>query len=484
MRRARIAQGITALGAACIFLAPFAGSARADESPLPVFQATGVGQGLRTTFATVPSIFNPLIEVGTNYTIASIDSQGGGQNNALAAQFYPGTLAVGALGCGGSLPPQFLPLTNELFVKASYPKAQGCDTHASNTILSLPGNGTGNKQLDTLLQTLSMKTGDLHVATDPLQSSSSSATQGLTLAAPAMSPLLSFGSLSVTGTAKAIGKSVQNVVTATAKNISIAAGAVTIGSMISTSTATSNGTVGDAQGTLTFADVKVQLGGSKYAASIDNTGVHVNQPGLSRDQNLGLTEEITEVLTHAGIMLNAASPTKIIDGASGEAAVGGLIVSIDASVPPVPIPPELAPVLAQVINKIPTQCPLQQEGVPICFGPGVLPGPGSNGRLTFNIASTDAFAVGGLSIPGSFGGGIPNPTFGPPVSAPSVLPVTPGTGPQPLTQQPVTGTSGPLHLFGLIARLPAVALLWAGLGLLILAMGYAYGPSLRHVRAR
>jgi hypothetical protein len=29
-----------------------------------------------------------------------------------------------------------------------------------------------------------------------------------------------------------------------------------------------------------------------------------------------------------------------------------------------------------------------------------------------------------------------------------------------------------------------VALLWAGLGLFILAMGFAYGPSLRHARAR
>ena len=57
MRRATVTRGVAALGAACLLLAPFAVSARADEAPLPVYQSTGIGQGVIVTFATVPSIF-------------------------------------------------------------------------------------------------------------------------------------------------------------------------------------------------------------------------------------------------------------------------------------------------------------------------------------------------------------------------------------------------------------------------------------------
>ena len=486
MKRARIVRGAVGLGAACLLLAPFAGSARADVAPLPVYQATGLGQGLSTTLAMVPSVFNPLIQVGANYTVATIDSQGGGESSGVAAQVYPGDLAAGEAGCGGAFPAQFLPVTSELFVKASFPKAQGCDTQAHNTTVALPGKGTGNAQLDTLLQALSLRAGDLNVATGPTQSTSSASSQSTALGAPGMPSLLSIGSLSVTSNAQALSKAVQNVVSATAKNLSLADGAVTIGSVVSTSTATSDGTTGNAQGTLTFAGVKVLVGGKTYTASIDNTGIHVNQPGLSRDQNLGLTEQVTDLLTHAGITLSASDPTKIVNGASSEASIGGLLVTINVTVPSVPIPPELAPVLAQVIKQIPTHC-LSDFNIPapICFGPGVVPGPGSNAVMTFNIASTDAFAVGGLTIPGlPGGGGIPSGGgITTPVPGPSVLPITQGGGPQQVTQTPTSTSSGPLRLFGLVARLPAVALLYAGLGLLILAMAFAYGPSLRHVRA-
>src|SRR5262249_10303864 len=160
----------------------------------------------------------------------------------------------------------------------------GCDTQAHNTAVSLPGRSTGNKQLDAFLQALALKTGDLSVTTDATHSSSSSTTQSLSIGAPAMPPVLAIGSLAVASSAQAPGKTVQNLVQATAKNISLANGAVTIGSVISTSNASSDGTTGYAQGTLAFADVTVLLGGTRYAASIDNRGIHVSQPGLSRNQ--------------------------------------------------------------------------------------------------------------------------------------------------------------------------------------------------------
>jgi len=156
-------------------------------------------------------------------------------------------------------------------------------------------------------------------------------------------------------------------------------------------------------------------------------------------------------------------------------------------VPSVPVPQEVAPTLATLINSLPTQC-LSDFGIPapVCFGPGILPGLGSQARLTFTIGSTDAFAVGGLSLISGPEGGCTGVCGGiiPPVTAPSVLPAFGGNNaPQPLVQPPAAPQTQPLRLFGLVARLPAVALLWAGLGLIVLAMGFAYGPSLRHARA-
>jgi hypothetical protein len=170
------------------------------------------------------------------------------------------------------------------------------------------------------------------------------------------------------------------------------------------------------------------------------------------------------------------------------------VISLDGTVPSAPVPQEIAPTLAKLINSIPTQClsdfkryfpPLKDAT--ICFGPGILPGLGTQARLTFTIGATDAFAVGGLSLISGPGGGCTGACGGitPPAVGPSVLPAfNGGNGPQPVVQPPSQPQTGPLRLFGLVARLPAVALLWAGLGLIVLAMGFAYGPSLRHARAR
>src|SRR5439155_14960773 len=130
-----------------------------------------------------------------------------------------------------------------------------------------------------------------------------------------------------------------------------------------------------------------------------NNGIHSDDPRLSRAQNLSLSEQITDLLAQAGIALAAASPTKIVDGANAETSVGGLTISMDATVPVVSVPQEIAPVLAKIINQIPTHCgPDFGIPAPICFGPGILPNFGSEARVTFTIGSTDAFAVGGLAL--------------------------------------------------------------------------------------
>src|SRR5439155_8195451 len=153
-----------------------------------------------------------------------------------------------------------------------------------------------------------------------------------------------------------------------------------------------------------------------------------------------------------------------VDGANAETSVGGLTNSLDATLPVVSVPQEVAPTLAKIINQIPTHC-LSDFGVPapVCFGPGVLPNFGSEARVTFTIGSTDAFAVGGLalSIP-SVGGCTTCSIIPPPITSPSTAPVINPGGPQPLTSPPTVQGTQQIRLFGLVARLPAVALLWVG----------------------
>jgi len=476
--RKRVAGAAAALGAVCLILTPMA-SARADVTPLPVYQATGISQGVLTTMTLKPSIFDPLMEIGTSYTRTSITSEGGGLAHSLAAQVYPGSLVVGFAGCGGSGIPQIGGTLTQGWVQANYPAGNGCKESVHSTLVSLPSS--------PLTQIASITGGDMRANAGQSSGGAAIETSRFTVTGGSAGQVLSIGSMTTKTNAFATDKLVNNVVTSTAKDISLLGGILKIGTLTSTSIATSDGTTGAGQGTLTFANATIAANGATHSISIDNTGIHSDDPQLSRAQNISLSEQLTDLLAQAGITLTAASPTKIIDGANAESSVGGLTISLDATVPSVQVPQELTPVLAQIINAIPTHC-LSDFGIPapLCFGPGILPNFGTEARITFTIGSTDAFAVGGLSLnPGISSGCTTCNSPPPPIVGPSSAPlITAPTGQQPVASPPVVQGTGQFRLFGLVARLPAVALLWAGLVLLVLAFGSAYGPSLRHARAR
>jgi hypothetical protein len=477
MKRVTLTRAAAALGAACLLLAPTAFAARADEAPLPIYNAAGIAQGIITTFALRPSILDPLLQAGTNYASSSISSQGDGQAHSVAAQVYPGSIILGALGCPSPLPG---------VIQASYPTIGTCPKEAHSTLFSIPlqsGNPDFDAALNSLAQFTNLAVSDLRVKAQEGAASSFVQTQKFLLQGDSKTPILSVGNLKTDNDATRVGKKVENVVTSTAKDISLLGGMIQIGSLTSESSASSDGTTGVAKGTFTLAGVSVLVNGERHSASIDNTGLHVSDPGLSRQQNIGLTDQVSEVLAGAGVQLTAAKPTDIIDGASGESSVGGLIIGFDVGVPAFQIPDEVGGAIAQIINNIPTQC-LSDFGIPapICFGPGVIPGPGSEAHMTFTIGATDAFAVGGIGF-NSTPGGVCTTCAGSPVGPPTAVSSNfqsqpPAPGPVPSVSTPAP--SGPLRLFGLVARLPAVVLLWLGIGLLLVAVASAFRPSLRH----
>jgi hypothetical protein len=486
--RARLSAGAAALGALCLVLAPLARPASAT-APLEIYDGRGIGQGIVMTFAVRPSIFDPLVQVGADYVETKFSSQGGGIGDALSAPGFPGKFAVGALtgavGCGGL----------KGWVEARYPPTEKptCKTTSDDSFV----------RTDPILDRLETGIGVMHAEAGPDNGLGTINSGGVSLRSDAKTPIVEVGEMLVRSGGLRAGATVEHLTQVTANDVRLLDGVITIGSIISTARTSSDGVTGTADGTVTFADVFADVGGDKHRATIDEHGIHISDPKLDRDQNLGLQEQLDDALFNAGISISASSPEETIDGAQSNATVGGLVMSFQVAIPAVPVPDEAAPAYGQVVDQIPTKCVRElthderphvdpqidkpiDDGVPkvpLCFNAGALiPVGGSEPALQLTVASAQAYTVGAPGIT------FTPPSFTPPpiVDGHAIPPSYTVGGPdQPLPQAGVPST-GPLASapattpVGLIARLPAIALAWAGAVLLVLAVGTALGPSLRH----
>ncbi|MCA1830992.1 MAG: hypothetical protein LC663_05725, partial [Actinobacteria bacterium] len=290
-------------------------------------------------------------------------------------------------------------------------------------------------------------------------------------------------------------------------------------SVVSHAVSGSDGTTGSADSSIQLSDVTVLINNTRYEATIDNKGVHVAAPALPPGVNQQLQQFFDQATEYAGIHIALLKPDNVIDGTSGDASVGGIEISFSGTIPPVSIPRLPDPACGsairsvclnqllytaegEVAKNIPTTCGTDVEArlepfidpsgknpppqVPLCFGAGVAPGPGSEIDLTINIGTAESFSDGSVL---DFGF---NPQPDPCPNGCSYRPA-PSTMNEPPTQASVLGSTtysptqtqqratGPL--LGIYARLPSALLMGLGIGLLILAVGAALGPSLRHGRA-
>jgi len=503
--RRRLTAGAAATGALLLILAPFAGRAGAAEAPLAIYDSRGIGQGLVFTFAVKPSIFDPLLQFGSHYTQTTFSSQGGGLAQSLAAPAFPGTFAIGAVsgatGCGGL----------KGWVEARYPPTASCKTEQRDGLFSVPrssiGEGFNQPALDDainmILDRVQAEGGTMHVTAGLGEGTARIVTTGIGLNTDANAPVIEVGQMLVEQGGALVGSTVGHTTRITAKDVSLLGGIIHIGAITSHASASSDGVAGVADASMTFTDVNVDVGGDRHRATIDNEGVHVDDPALDRDQRLGLEEELNDALLQAGITITASTPTELTEGPSAEASVGGLVLSFRATIPSVTVPSELAGVYGDLIAQIPTRCvreithdePPDQLApitdnipeVPLCFGAGVIPGGGSAPALSLTLASAQAIAVGLPQLPGAGNGGFDPPTGTPPpvggIDIPPA-PLGPGDPLAPGSTPPTDSPESPVQRFGLVAPMPAAALLWSGAVLLVLAVGNALGPSLRHAGQR
>jgi hypothetical protein len=494
MRR-RLATGFAALGAACFALVALAPLARADAPPLTIYQAGGVGQGVIVTFAVKPSLFDPLLQGGTMYTSTSMTSQGGGVGNSLASPVFPGTFLIGGaksqIGCGG--------LPGSPWVEGNYPAIGNCpntqETRAYRSAATHFGADRGHPEADAvpnaLLDRSSVEVGHSKAtATSTLNRSLIQVTGYELRQDPAGAVLMHVDQMQIENAIDRTDRLVTHRARVSAQGISLLGSAITIDSLVSQARTSADGVTPDAKASLTFGDVRVAYDGKSYRATIDNDGVRITDPALEPGQRASLSEEIRDSTARAGLTISAGTPTKIVEGQQAEASEDGLTIAIGGTIPSVPVPSQVAPAFAKVLQNIPTKC-LYELGVnqPLCMGAGVLPGFGSQFPLRLQIGSTNSLSIGGFYSAGTPTLGCPtcpvaNPTPGTDVLGEQIPGGTGGTGGPAPAPAPGGGVPQPAAaLTGLVSILPSAALAVAGALLLLLAAALALGPSLRHARA-
>jgi hypothetical protein len=480
-QRIRIATTVGALGAAVVLLLPLATGAGAA--------ALTFGFGFKTF------VLPKILDIGIPHASNELNTSAGASAMSEAAQAYPGDVLIGALHHPED--PEGLPGGFPAYSVSKYPPGQ---SETRNVTGSLFGQETG---FPTAVGPLGIDTGHLETNARERQASSSTTTKRLIFGEDVAAPLLTIGSVKTSTSAIAEASRVRQIARTAVKDIVITPSAdliITIGGLVSEAITESDGATSDATATLTLTNVTVRSGGTEYAATIDSKGVHIT--GAPEDApnsiDVDLAQSIanaTKGLQNSGVTIRTADAVRVVEGASSEASIGGLIIGLEGEIPRVPVAQNLInEVLAPITDQIETYCPAQDERIPppfdeiakalpVCVSPQLVPTGGTGTITSLAIGSVDSVSAASTGfVPSPVGGG--DGGFAPgPVGdlGPGLPPADFGNGNVPPPGQPTqTGTP---RLFGLVARMPAGALLAGGLTFLVIAVAMTIGPSLRRWRA-
>ena len=493
------------MSAVCFLTVAVPSATGAQNVSLDIYQSRGIGQGVVATFAARPSIFDPLFQGGFLHTEAKFSAAGGGAADAFSSLLYPGSFVVGAIGtktgCAG--------LPGGDYVFGTYPPVPTCPKEQQATALDsnvfIPDAlvlEQTRAPLKVLRDSARIQAGHVRAAADLGRAASHAFMAGYTIGNGTGEAIISARDIAISNAGKVENGRVVHDVTVTVRGVSLLGGLLTIDTIVSRAQTRTDGSTGAADAQLTFAGVRAVIDGKPRDATITSDGVAITDSELSRQAQIGRTEEIREALLNAGLKIVAAAPTKIVDGPDAEATSGGLLIAFSATVPSAPVPREAAKVLAPVIKSFPTQCVYElepepvreQASVPLCFGSGVLPGNGNEMFFSLSIGNATVYSTGSIIPPavapggGEFGGGgsppiYPNSGSGTGFSRGGAAGNN-NLGGSEVTVPggPVTNSGGPL--VGYVANMPSVLLIVMGALFLVLAVGAALGPSLRHAGTR
>lgn len=469
------AAAVAAVGAALLALGLSAPGVGASAAPLPIYSAGSIGRGVETTVAVVPHVFRPLVHGSVAFVRSELESVP--VSSAVASQFYPGDFAQYVAGPEGPVVGQGFPAAYPLTVIARYPDRPRAATGFPQEVPPLDERGlivrgaTLAAEAGIERNSALVSTGDVTVK--PL---------------PGDPPAVGVSELSVTTDAASSGGRISQTTVARASGISLFGGQIVIERVVSTARAVSDGTgVPEILADVAIGRVWVKdTAGARRAARIDRTGIHIEDPSLSRDLNQGLDQSLQYALGRAGVKIAVLDETRVTDGPLGTATAGGLVVSWTTG------PCDVCKIILSAMPGVP-QPPLP-EGTPYplcilpdptlpCVSTALVPFPPGTLEGTITIAGVRAQAYGGLEEAFAAPGG------GAPGSSPDVLgahyerPTAGGTDGSAAPSTEIASFGAPpaprAPLFGLVAEMPDGALAGAGAALLVLAVGLVLGPSLR-----
>lgn len=491
--RRRAAIAAASLGAAFLALATLAPQAGAGGA-LTVYSASSVGRGLETTLSISPMIFQPLAQGSAAFATTDLDSIPTGR--AIAAEFYPGDFAFAVVGPGGAAPSAGAPAELPSSAIARYPRGRIDKPESEQFLGEVPAVEEHG---------LVVRGGHVYAAADLGRADAFVKTGALTLQPVASQPAVVEASALTTVTRSTWdGATMVQDTIARASGIKLLGGQITIDGVVSTARVVSDGArIPQIVSDVTIGRVEVaDSAGVRHRAVIDRSGIHIEDPALSRDVNQRLDQSLQYALGKGGVGISMLDQSAITDGPQGESVAGGLLLrwssgpcdvckTVFSALPPIPRPPDGTP----EPRVCPTDVPVDPTGATQdptlpCVSPALVPIPPGVLSGTVTLAGVRAFSYGAIEEPFNppvdFGELFYPPAVGP-YLPPSVLGNqyfnTPGTVPQGTPQVTPPGFPGrsplPPVLLGKVAEMPSGALVAAGLLSLVLAVGLVFAPSLR-----
>ena len=362
LRHVRLSGRLPVLGAAALLLvaggsglfaaaALSAGPAGAD-STLGGFTVAGLAEAVTAQYEqpNFPLPATPSLEFDEGY--ASTTDNFGPSGTATASSLYPGQVVANAgpelalLVPGAPLPPA--PVW-PVQATSEYPQAPNSgSTDQPGVNMDATSTTNGNTATATLGDDAATAGSN---GADPTQQAPSGS--GNPLAGSSL--IIGIGNMSATSSSSAPAASANSQASATDAGISILGGFITIGSVTSTATATSDGTTGKVTGTTQVQNMDI----AGEQVSVGANGI--TAPGETTTSTTLPISTVNADLSQLGISISLTNPTDTINGPSAARTLDGLKISIDLKTLDSPLNMVAGLLPASLTSQLPVALPNDQQ---------------------------------------------------------------------------------------------------------------------------
>ena len=338
-------------GGSGLLAAAFAAGPAGADSSLGGFTVSGLAEAVTAQYEqpNFPLPATPSLEFDEGY--ASTSDNFGPSGTATASSLYPGQVVANAgpelalLVPGAPLPPAPVWPIQTTSEYPQAPNSGSTDQPGANMDASSTTNGnTASATLGDDAATAGSN------GADPTQQAPSGSGNPLA----GSSAIVGVGTMSATSSSLAPSTSADAQASATDSGISILGGFITIGSVTSTATATSDGTTGKVTGSTAVQNMEI----AGEQVTVDADGI------AAAGQSAPLAVPISTLnseLSQLGVSLSVTNATDKVAGPSASRTLDGLKISIDLKTLDSPINQLSALLPASVTSQLPIAVPNDQQ---------------------------------------------------------------------------------------------------------------------------